>query len=101
MIFVDSGAWFATFVPSDRRQRDATQWFVQNTRPLITTDYVLDETLTLLRSRGEPARAVASSDEFFLGELAAIHFLTASEIRAAWDIFRRYSDKEWSFTDCT
>jgi predicted nucleic acid-binding protein len=27
--------------------------------------------------------------------------LTEDDIREAWSIFLRYSDKEWSFTDCT
>jgi predicted nucleic acid-binding protein len=78
MTFVDSGAWFATFVPSDRSHVEATRWFHQNSSPLITTDYVVDETLALLRARGELDRAVAVA--FFSGELATIHYLTPDEI---------------------
>jgi uncharacterized protein len=101
MIFVDSGAWFSTFVPSDQRHREATEWFHQNTSPLITTDYVVDETLTLLKARGETDRALAVAEAFFQGELATTHFLTEREIRTACEVFRKYADKEWSFTDCT
>ncbi|MEO6391427.1 MAG: DNA-binding protein [Pyrinomonadaceae bacterium] len=53
MIFVDSGAWFASVVPSDPGHAAATHWLEVNNEPLITTDYVVDETLTLLRARGE------------------------------------------------
>jgi uncharacterized protein len=100
MIYVDSGAWFATVVPSDRRFAEARRWMGQNAEELLTSDYVIDETLTLLRARGEPNRAIKLGDQFFYGDLAAIHYLTKEDIRAAWDVFRRFSDKEWSFTDC-
>jgi predicted nucleic acid-binding protein len=76
-------------------------WIGQNREELITTDYVVDETLTLLRARGEPHRALTVGGQFFRGDLSAIHYLTEEDIRAAWDVFQRYPDKEWSFTDCT
>jgi predicted nucleic acid-binding protein len=62
VIFVDTGAWFATFVPNDVHHVAAASWFAQNTEPLITTDYVLDEVLTLLQVRGEFARALSFPD---------------------------------------
>ena len=52
-IFVDTGAWFARFVPSDPDHAAARAWFDGNTNPLLTTDYILDELLTLLKVRGE------------------------------------------------
>jgi predicted nucleic acid-binding protein len=53
MIFVDTGAWYASLVPTDRDHATAVQWLVTNHSPLLTTDYIIDETLTLLRARGE------------------------------------------------
>ena len=53
MIFVDTGAWFASAVPSDRDHAAATRWLSQNTQPLLTTDSIMDETLTLLKARGQ------------------------------------------------
>ncbi len=52
MIFVDTEAWFASAMPSDRDHEAAVLWLSQNILPLITTDYVIDETLTLLKARG-------------------------------------------------
>lgn len=49
MIFVDTGAWFAAVVPSDPDHEAASQWLSQNSEPLLTTDYVIDETLTLYK----------------------------------------------------
>jgi hypothetical protein len=54
MIFVDTGAWFASVVPWDANHAAAVAWLGQNREILITTDYILDETLTLLRVRKEP-----------------------------------------------
>jgi predicted nucleic acid-binding protein len=101
MILVDTGAWFARFIPSDPDHAAAIAWLADNDEPLITTDYVIDETLTLMRARGQRRRAVEAGVLFFAGELAEIHYLTAVEIAAAWEVFRGFADKDWSFTDCT
>jgi predicted nucleic acid-binding protein len=100
VIFVDTGAWFASVVPTDPDHAAASSWLGQNIVPLITTDYVVDETLTLLKMRGEATRALRLGDEFFSGRLASIYYLTEKDILQAWEIFKRFSDKGWSFTDC-
>jgi uncharacterized protein len=101
MIFVDTGAWFASVVPVDADYQIASDWLNQNAQPLITTDYVIDETLTLLRMRREHQRAISLGDAFFSGALTTVHCLTETEIQQAWQVFRQFSDKNWSFTDCT
>jgi hypothetical protein len=101
MIFVDTGAWFASVVPVDRDHAAATRWLGQNTQPLITTDYIVDETLTLLKARGQTVRALAMGEHFFRGTLATMYYLTEADILLSWQTFRQFSDKEWSFTDCT
>jgi predicted nucleic acid-binding protein len=101
MIFVDTGAWFASAVPSDRDHAAAARWLSQNTQPLITTDYIVDETLTLLKARGQTLRAMILGEEFFRGMLATIYYLTEADIVLSWQTFRQFSDKERSFTDCT
>lgn len=52
MIFVDTSAWFAAIVPTDPNYPHAARWLAANSEPLLTTDYVIDETLTLLRACG-------------------------------------------------
>ncbi len=94
MIFVDTGAWFASVVPSDFNHKNAILWLTNNTDSLVTTDYVIDETLTLLR-------AIILGEAFFSSKLATIYYLTEEDIRLTWQVFCDYSDKEWSFTDCS
>lgn len=101
MIFVGTGAWFAISVAADPHHRAALRWSSGNAQPFLTTDYVIDETLTLLKVRGERERANVAVERLFRGVDATIHFLTEVEIRTAADVFRRFSDKDWSFTDCT
>ncbi len=101
MKFADTGGWFALFVPDDLNHAAAATWFAQQRQLLFTTDYVVDETLTLLRSRGQSTAALALGQQFFDGSLATLYFLTEDDIRAAWQVFTRYADKEWSFTDCS
>jgi predicted nucleic acid-binding protein len=101
MIFVDTGAWFAGFIPSDPDHSAASAWMTANRTPLLTTDYIIDETLTLIRARGQNRKAIEFGTLVFLGRLAVVHYLTPAEIAAAWGVFHRFADKEWSFTDCT
>jgi predicted nucleic acid-binding protein len=104
LIFVDTGAWVAYVSTDDQYHLVASQWMRQNRQPLVTTDYVIDEALTLLRARGEPVRAQQLGVLLFSGNFSGfvkLHYLTEDDILAAWQVFHTYSDKEWSFTDCT
>jgi hypothetical protein len=67
----------------------------------VTTDYILDELLTLLLVRGERERALRVGAALPGGSLAELHWLTREDIHRAWDVFRQFSDKGWSFSDCT
>lgn len=101
MIFVDTSAWFAYAIPDDQNHDEALRWVQHNRLPLITTDYIVDETLTLLRARAQDLRAVQLGELLFSGKLAQLRYLTEDDIQRAWHVFRQYTDKEWSFTDCT
>jgi len=101
MIFVDTSAWFAAVVPSDPDHSAAANWLAINHEALLTTDYIVDETLTLLRARGERRRAQVLGERFFDADVGEIYFLTEADIRQAWNVFQQYDDKGWSFTDCT
>jgi predicted nucleic acid-binding protein len=101
MIFVDTGAWYASLVPNDPDHPKAAQWLAANHFQLLTTDYVIDETLTLLRVRGERKRALFLGAKFFQHGIAEIHKITSGDFTLAWETFEQFEDKSWSFTDCT
>ena len=50
-IFVDTGAWYTLVDNRDPVHVKASAFFVHNTIPLITTNYVFDETVTLIRKK--------------------------------------------------
>jgi predicted nucleic acid-binding protein len=101
MIFVDTGAWFALVVPTDPNHSRVVEWMTNFHEALFTTDYVVDETLTLLKARGEYRRSIEMGDHFFAGDIATVYRLNQSDLQDAWELFRTHTDKDWSFTDCT
>src|SRR5580700_7416955 len=100
-VFVDTGPWFASVVPNDPRHAQVMAWLRLNHQQLVTTDYIIDETLTLLRSRGERARAIALGRHLLDLSGVTVHFINEAEIRRAWILFRDNPARDWSFTDCT
>ena len=101
MIFVDTGGWVAYVLPDDAQHNPAVTWMRRNREPLVTTDYIVDEALTVLKARGEAWRADRLG-MLLLGEQGVtLYYLLPEDIQAAWEVFHRYSDKAWSFTDCT
>lgn len=101
MIFVDTSAWFAVYSSRDVNHPSAHAYLRQAIEPLVTPDYVVDETLTLLRVKGFSARAAAFGRRIF--DERSIHLVkvTESDLERAWAVFRMFDDKGWSFTDCT
>jgi uncharacterized protein len=99
-MFVDSSAWFAAYVPTAPQYRVVQKALASSDR-LVTTDYVLDETLTLLKVRGHSERARQFGARIFDGRAARLEYVTEGDVQQAWIVFTTYRDKEWSFTDCT
>jgi uncharacterized protein len=50
-IFVDTGAWYALVDSDDADHKAAAAFLVSNTVPLITTNFIFSETVTLIRYR--------------------------------------------------
>lgn len=100
MIFVDTGAWFAAYAPTDPDHAAAIRFLSSMHEPLITTDYVIDELLTLLRMRGLRQRARLAGEALLKSDVCRIEWVTQADFRAAWNVFQAFYDKRWSFTDC-
>ena len=107
MIFVDTGAWIAIYKRNDLHHREAMAIY-NNLRDqetqLLTTDYVIDETVTRLRYDTNHSVAVAFLE--FIGNAEMAGGLTVVEIdkevfKKAIALFRQYNSARLSFTDCT
>ncbi|MCI0464296.1 MAG: PIN domain-containing protein [Gemmataceae bacterium] len=100
MIFADTGGLFAAFVPNDLDHPAADAWLAANTEPLVATDYVVDELLTLLKIRSELQRALHLGQQVLTEEILDMAWVTPGDVHQAWEVYRKYPDQAWSFTDC-
>jgi predicted nucleic acid-binding protein len=101
VIFVDTSAWFAASVPSDRNHLAADAYLsAADPRLLVTTDYVLAESLTLFRMRGERRRATEFGKRAFEERLCRIEWVQKDDVLKAWIAFETFRDQKWSFVDC-
>ncbi|MBI3398342.1 MAG: PIN domain-containing protein [Deltaproteobacteria bacterium] len=67
---------------------------------LITSEYVIDESITLIRYRVSHYAAVIFGDALFNSSIVKITDVQDEDRLKAWEIFKKYEDKELSFTDC-
>ena len=99
MILVDTSALYAAYVYTDRNHHKAVAWFQNNVEPLITTNFIVAEVLTLLRSRHRLAEAQDLSLRLRSNSIV-IEWITESDFQEAWRICDEFADKLWSFVDC-
>jgi predicted nucleic acid-binding protein len=103
-VFVDTAGWMMIADASDPRHEAACSFkdgFLRRKGIFVTTDYVIDETLTLLRMRMglDAARKwwwTVENSKMLKNE--AIDFQRAALAR---DWFFGWEDQRFSFTDCT
>ena len=100
MIFVDTSAWYARYALRDVNHNAAKAFHLANHLPLVTTDYVVDETLTLFKARGNRELAFRIGPKLLAGQLARLVHVSEQDVESAWQLFAAHRDKEWSFTDC-
>lgn len=100
-IFTDTGAWYA-YIDKDDADHDAAINVVRNlNRPLITSNYIFDEIMTLTRMRLGFSTAAAFGEKLWNQEIATLVKISDRDESRAWEIFLKYKDKGFSFTDCT
>ena len=100
MIFVDAGAWYARYVVEDVDHAKAVAWFKAPPDRLVTTDYIVDELLTLLKIRRYPDIAFTVGAPLLAGAVCRLEYVKSTDVERAWAIFSTFRDKGWSFTDC-
>lgn len=103
MIFVDTGAFLARYIERDQYHDAASAHWrtLQNDRRrCFTSNFVLDETITLLARTSTHQFAAERARNLF--ESASLSILRPSEDDelAALELFQKYADQRVSFTDC-
>ncbi len=103
-IFVDTSAWLALDDKNDQYHNKAVAKSSEIKRQrikIITSEYIIDETITLIRYRVSHQAAVIFGDSLLNSSIVRIVNVTDEDRIKAWEIFKKYEDKELSFTDCT
>lgn len=100
-VFVDTGAWYSLVDADDPDHHRLVPVFRAHRGQLLTSNFVFDETLTLLRYKLGWHVAHQFGQQLRGGSLTGIERVTLKDEAAAWSIFERYDDKRFSFTDCT
>lgn len=99
--FIDTGPLFEFGTAQDRALHEKTSTLLQSPDyRWYSSTYVFDELMTLLAQRVPKPKVIAFGEK--LRESTRLTWLhpSAEEEEAAWEIFRAYHDKRWSFTDC-
>jgi len=104
---VDTGGWYAVTSEKDRHYEDVTLYYLDlldEGAHLLTSDYVLDETITRLRYDFGHAVALKfwqQVEQAYQKGFLTILWVDERVWKAAMDIFQKYDDQDFSFTDCT
>ncbi len=102
-MFLDTSGLFAFLVKSDNKHKKAgaiIRKSVKNGIHLITTDYIIDETSTLLKARGFTQIIPNLFDGVMSSKACRIEWMDQDIFNMTKAMFLKYNDHEWSFTDC-
>ena len=102
MIYIDTGAFLARYLSHDQHHRAAiTFWdeIRKHRESCFTSNFVLDETSTLLGRRAAYEFAAQRARNIYASKLLTIlRSKQEDEIRAI-ELFQKYADHRVSFTD--
>ncbi len=103
-LFADTAGWMACADAADPAHRAtvaARDGWLKAGGVFVTTDYIADETLTLIRMRLGPAAAEEWWRQVDASSRVRWETITGARAEKARSLFFRYADKDFSFTDCT
>ena len=105
MIFIDTSWFYAVEVEEDINHEKAMKSKKRLARgeygTPYTTNYILDETITLLRFKASFNAALKFKKKIEKSKILRVIWIDETVIKDANEIFRKYSDLKLSFTDCT
>ena len=102
-LFADTSGFYALLVPRDDRHDVAAKILrraAQEKRRFLTTDYVLDETATLLKARGLGHLVGDLFETIIASNACGIEWMDPHRFSGTQTFFLKHQDQDWSFTDC-
>lgn len=98
-IFVDTSAFYALADRRDPAHPEAVRFLEENEVPLLTTNYIFAECMSLLTKRLGKAAAIRFGEGLRASESIQVFRFDAEYEEAAWKEFMKYRDKEFDFID--
>ena len=102
-LFVDTGGFIAAFNRSDQYHKITREYLqhLSGKEELFTSNYVIDEVITWLRMRIDHRTAVNFAEYVFESKILRVHYIDKDTESLAFKVFKKYSDKKFSFTDAS
>lgn len=103
MIFIDTGAFLARYLAADQHHEQARlSWekVARDKERCVTSNFILDETCTLLARRAGHPFAAERARNILGSQALAILRPSEKHEREALGYFEKFADQEASFTDC-
>ena len=103
MIYIDTGAFLARYIGSDQYHQQAIGFWDQIRKrgeSCFTSNFVLDETFTLLGRRAGYDFAAQRAVNIYASKNLTILRPTQEDEMNAVGLFEKYADHHVSFTDC-
>ena len=102
-VLIDTAGFLSLWDAADQHHKRAAQLQTELTRKgrrFLTSDYVVDETVTLLLVRHSRAAAADFLQTVISSKALQLQWMDSDRFQAAASLFTRHNDKQWSFTDC-
>jgi predicted nucleic acid-binding protein len=102
-VFVDTSGLYALVDKKDANYetaKDEVGRIARNGQKLVVTDYIVDEAVTLAKARGARV-AVRILDLIEQSTGIRVERIDAGRFDETKAFFRRHSDHDYSFTDCS
>ena len=100
-LFVDTSAWYAFFNAKDPDHKSVAALLEAWEPRLVTSEYIFDELVTLVRYRAGHALAAKVGQELREGKACMLVTVEPKDIQDAWEHFVAKESEKLSFTDCT
>ncbi|MBW2221934.1 MAG: PIN domain-containing protein [Deltaproteobacteria bacterium] len=103
-LFVDTSAFIALVDATDKHHRAAKKCYIEiieSGNRLVSSNFVICETLNYLRTRISYRVSIEFRESVYKSNILEITPVSSEIEEAAYKIFKKYKDKDFSFTDCT
>jgi predicted nucleic acid-binding protein len=99
-LFLDTAFLIALEAKDDQHHLAAQAYWRRHRPQLVTTVFILTETVTFFNRRHHHAKAVEIGEYLLASPSVDLYHIDDDLFQEGWRLFQRYDDKRFSLTDC-